>query len=169
MNLPVFSPIITFVKAIPLLILSPWLDKGIKSTSTDSEATRSQQMGIRNEFYWGEAKRNFTTEKNSTKRNFVSKFFDRHLSKIYVSMVNCAVCSMLLACKACLSNGMSPTFHDLVSSAQRNKIAWISKRDPSLRKLFEAKRNQNKTNFRSGHSYSARCKPQEQDFDLEKI
>ena len=76
-----------------------------------------------------EIKRNFTTEKtvgNDMKfrfKMFRNFFIVAHLSrgpplKIHVTMVSCrSLCAMRLACKACSSHGMSPTFHGLVSSA----------------------------------------------------
>ena len=80
---------------------------------------------VRNVFYWGKTKRNFA-RKNSSKQNkisfrnfsIVTHLCYRPPSLNHGTMVNGRlVRSVRLACKACSSHGMSPTFRGLVSSA----------------------------------------------------
>ena len=87
-----------------------------------------------------------------TKRNFVPKYFLRYSSvivapsKIHVTIVNShSVCSMRLECKVCSSHGINPTVYGLVSSAQRNEIAWISKRNQNKAIIM----GRNKTKFQN--------------------
>ena len=106
-------------------------------------------------------KKQFKTKRNEISFRNISKFFIvTHLcysppSKIHVTMVSGrSVCSMCFSYKACLSHGMSPIFHRLVSSAKGNKVSWISKRNKtkrnsSLRKLIQYETKLKQSNFGS--------------------